>query len=74
VAAIAEERVMRAYLLISGVLFGAVAVLHLLRLLYRWPAQIAAVAMPLWVSGIGLIVAALLCVWAFALVRGVRDP
>ena len=65
---------MRAYLVISGVLFGAVAVLHLLRLLYGWPAQVGAVAMPLWVSIIGLIVAAVLCLWAFALVRAVRDP
>jgi len=65
---------MRAYLLISGVLFGAVAVLHLLRLLYGWPAQVGALAMPLWVSVIGLIAAGLLCVWAFALVRDVRDP
>ena len=65
---------MRAYLVVSGVLFGAVAVLHLLRLLYGWPAQVGAVAMPLWVSVIGLIVAAMLCLWAFALVRAVRDP
>jgi hypothetical protein len=45
-----------------------------LRLLYGWPAQVGAMAMPLWVSVIGLIVAGVLCAWAFALVRGVRDP
>ena len=65
---------MRSYLIVSGVLFGAVALLHLLRLLYGWPAQVGTLAMPLWVSAIGLIVAALLCLWAFALVRHVRDP
>jgi hypothetical protein len=65
---------MRAYLLSSGLLFALVALLHLLRLLYGWSAQIAGVSVPLWLSVVGLVVPALLCAWALALVRGVRDP
>ena len=38
---------MRSYLLISGLLFAAVTLLHLLRLVYGWPAQIGAWTVPL---------------------------
>jgi hypothetical protein len=63
---------MRAYLVVSGVLFGAVALAHLLRLIYGWPVQIGAEVVPPWISVIGLVVAGGLCVWAFAVARGVR--
>ena len=63
---------MRSYLLISGLLFAAMTLLHLLRLVYGWPAQIGAWTVPLWVSWLGLIVAGCLCIWAFALARGAR--
>jgi hypothetical protein len=65
---------MRSYLVVSAVLFGAVALLHLLRLIYGWPAVIGTTAMPLWVSVVGLVVAGALCVWGFVLARGVKDP
>ena len=63
---------MRAYLVLSGLLFGAVALAHLLRLVYGWAAQINAWGVPLWVSWVGLVVAGVLCIWAFALTRAVR--
>jgi len=63
---------MRTYLVVSGVLFGAVALLHLLRLTYGWPVQIGAEVVPMWISVIGLVVAGGLCIWAFALARGAR--
>lgn len=63
---------MRAYLMVSGVLFGAVALAHLLRLIYGWPVQIGAEVVPMWLSAIGLVVAGALCIWALALARGVR--
>jgi len=65
---------MRTYLVVSGLLFGAVALLHLLRLIYGWPAAVGTMSMPLWVSALGLVVAGGLCLWAFALTRGVKDP
>jgi hypothetical protein len=63
---------MRTYLVVSGLLFGAVALLHLLRLIYGWPVQIGAEVVPMWISAIGLAVTGALCIWAFALARGVR--
>jgi hypothetical protein len=65
---------MRTYLVVSGLLFGAVALLHLLRLIYGWPAAVGTMSMPLWGSALGLVVAGGLCLWAFALIRGVKDP
>jgi len=58
----------KAYLIVTGCLFGIIAVLHLFRLIYQWPAQIGTVNIPIIASCAGLLVAALLCVWAFLLV------
>jgi hypothetical protein len=63
---------MRTYLVITGILFGVVALMHLWRLAAGWPIQIAALSVPLWVSVIGLLVPGGLCIWAFALARGGR--
>jgi hypothetical protein len=59
---------MRTYILITGVIFAIVALVHLLRLLLDWPAQVAGLAVPPWVSWIGLMVAGALAIWAFSLV------
>jgi hypothetical protein len=58
---------MRIYLRLSGALFGLIALGHLLRLLYRVPAELGQWIVPLWVSVIGLLVPASLAVWAFRL-------
>ena len=60
---------MRFYLRASGALFGLIALGHLLRLLYRVPAEIGQWVIPLWVSVIGLLVPAAFALWAFRLVR-----
>ena len=60
---------MRAYLLVSRTLFAIIALLHLARLLARWPVVIGGWAAPLWVSGLGLVVAGALSVWAAQLSR-----
>jgi hypothetical protein len=60
---------MQAYLRISGALFGLIALLHVLRLLLRWPAQIADWTVPIWISWIGTLAAAALSIWAFRLAR-----
>jgi hypothetical protein len=65
---------MRAYLIVTGVVFAAVALAHLLRLIYSWPVQLATAAVPMWISVIGLVAAGALCAWAFALAREVKDP
>jgi hypothetical protein len=60
---------MRAYLMVSGLLFGLVAVLHVLRLAYGLTVQVGSWTVPLDASGIGAVVTAALCAWAFALAR-----
>ena len=65
---------MRAYLLVSGVIFGAVALLHVLRLALDWPVQLAGWPVPLWFSWIGLAVAGTLCIWAVHLAASRTSP
>ena len=60
---------MRAYLQISGTLFGLIALGHLLRLLRHWPVVFAGYPLPLWASWLGLVVAGGLSIWALRLVR-----
>jgi hypothetical protein len=57
----------KAYYLISGTLFAAVAVAHLVRLVAHWQIQVNGTDVPLWVSWLGLAVPGALAVWAFAL-------
>ena len=63
---------MRFYLRVSGTLFGLIALGHLLRLLYRVPAEVGQWGVPLWVSVIGLLLPAALALWAFRLERRVK--
>ena len=60
---------MRAYLQISGTLFGLIAVGHLLRLFRHWPVDLAGYTVPLWASWVGLVLAGGLSVWAVRLMR-----
>ena len=60
---------MRAYLQISGTLFGLIAVGHLLRLFRHWPLDRAGYVVPIWVSWVGLCLAGGLGVWALRLAR-----
>jgi hypothetical protein len=55
------------YLLISAIIFAAVAGLHLVRLLAHWSVQVGTFTFPLWGSGPGLIVATALSLWALRL-------
>ena len=60
---------MRAYLQISGALFGLIALAHLLRLFRHWPVDLAGHLVPLWASWLGLVVAGALSIWALRLMR-----
>ena len=62
---------MRAYLQITGALFGIIALAHLHRIFRHWPIDVAGHMVPLWVSWLGLLVAGGLSVWALRLLRGV---
>lgn len=53
-----------AFLIVSGIIFGLVALFHALRLALRWQVRINQREIPMWVSVGGLVVAAGLCFWA----------
>ncbi|MDA0679702.1 MAG: hypothetical protein O3A13_05360 [Proteobacteria bacterium] len=61
------------YCVISGTLFTAVALVHLLRILYSLSVQVDGTAIPMAASWIGAIVTGSLAAWAFrnAYVSGV---
>lgn len=59
----------RTYNIVSGVLFGLIALLHLVRLLQGWPAVIGAWTMPLGLSGVAVVVTGFLAWSAWRLSR-----
>jgi lipid-A-disaccharide synthase-like uncharacterized protein len=63
---------MRAYIWISGTLFGVVALMHALRLLQGWPIDVAGRAVPIWISAAALLVTGVLSIWAFRVVGQVQ--
>jgi sterol desaturase/sphingolipid hydroxylase (fatty acid hydroxylase superfamily) len=56
---------MRAYEVVSGVVFAAVAVGHAWRAARAWAIQIDAWSIPFWPSWVAALAAASLSVWAF---------
>lgn len=63
----------RIYLLISGSVFAIVGFLHLLRLLSQSSIQVGTLGIPLWISGLAIIAASALSIWAFRLARQISD-
>jgi hypothetical protein len=55
----------KAYNTVTAVLFLVVALLHLLRIILDWPAQIGGLSIPLWASWLALVVAAALAYLGF---------
>ncbi len=53
------------YVVVSGVIFGLVAVAHVVRALGQVPVQLGSSAIPIWASWVAAVVAGALCVWAF---------
>jgi hypothetical protein len=56
---------MRVYLQISGTLFGVVALAHAVRVVQKWPVEVAGWVLPVWVSVVGFLLTGALAVWAF---------
>lgn len=55
------------YFLISGVLFTIIALLQLTRFLFGWEAMIGGWSVPLWISGVFVIIAGYLAYTGFRL-------
>jgi len=54
------------YAVVSALIFAIVAVAHAIRLVNRWTVQVGTFAVPMSVSWIGLVIAALISAWGFA--------
>jgi len=53
------------YVVVSGALFGVVAVIQAVRALNQWPLHVGTLEIPVWASWIAMVIAGGLCVWAF---------
>ena len=64
----------KTYNTITAVLFLVIALLHLLRIIVGWPAQIGGLGIPMWASWLALVVTAALAYFGFRqnAVRGVE--
>lgn len=49
----------------AGIVFAIVAIIHILRLVYKFEVKIAGKIIPLWANWIGLVIAGALSVWMF---------
>ena len=57
---------MNAYaLIVAGIVFGIVALMHLLRLIYKSEVVIAGKIIPMWVSFVGFVIPLILSIWMF---------
>ena len=53
------------YQTISGVVFGLIALGHGIRAALQVPAVLGTTPIPIWISWVAVVVAGVLCVWAF---------
>ncbi len=53
------------YVVVSGTVFGVVAVLQAVRALNQWPLLVGTIEIPVWASWLAMVVAGSLCAWAF---------
>jgi len=60
---------MRAYLLLTTVLFTIIALVHLLRFAFGWTAVVGTWTVPLFVSLIAVVICVLLAFWGMNLMR-----
>jgi ribose/xylose/arabinose/galactoside ABC-type transport system permease subunit len=55
----------RRYTLVSGLFLSLLACVQLLRVVMRWPVQVAGLNVPVWVSVLAALVVGALAIWAF---------
>jgi len=53
------------YPIVSGAIFGFVAILQAARAMNHWQVQIGTMEIPVWASWTAMVVAGSLCAWAF---------
>jgi uncharacterized integral membrane protein len=60
------------YALVSGSVFGIIAVLQAMRAVLQVPVQVGTQSVPVWVSWLAAFIGGSLCVWAFRTARQAR--
>ena len=53
------------YIVVSGLIFGVVAVAQVLRAVMQLPVHVNGFEVPVWASWVAAVVAGSLCIWAF---------
>jgi hypothetical protein len=53
------------YAAVSALIFAVVAIVHFIRILKGWVVHIGSYSVPMSLSWIGLVIAALLAIWGF---------
>jgi len=53
----------KAYFAISGIIFGLVSILHLIRAQFEWNFDLGPYSFPVWASYLGFLVAGALSIW-----------
>jgi hypothetical protein len=61
---------MQAYLVVSGLIFGLVSIVHLVRAVNGWAFVVGPMELPNAVSWAAFVVTATLCYWAMRLAAG----
>jgi uncharacterized membrane protein YhaH (DUF805 family) len=59
----------KTYMAVTATLFLVVAIVHLLRIIFGWQAEIGGLSIPFWVSWLGVLVAGALAYFGFTLKR-----
>ena len=54
------------YVLVSGIVFGLIALAQLIRALNQVPVHAGAFEVPIWASWVAALAAGTMCAWAFA--------
>jgi hypothetical protein len=63
---------LRLYTIVSAVIFGLVALVHLARLIFQWDLTFAGHVVPMWASVVGIVVAGFLSFFGFRAVTHIQ--
>lgn len=61
---VVEAKMSRKYIVVSGAVFGFIAIAQTVRALRQLPVNVGGLEVPVWLSWIAAVVAGSLCVWA----------
>jgi hypothetical protein len=65
---------MRTYVFVATIFFDLFTVVQLIRLFMRWPVYVAGVSVPLWASGIAVVIVGSLAIAGMRVLVKTRTP